>query len=485
MVLGCVGVFCLLSLLEYVFTGYPLGRLSSLSVHEAREIVNGLNVKLNQTLAVTFVVVGMAVPLTANMYSLKVLEFFVRNPVNLIALVFIVFANLSGIWVSYSLKSTVLPIFQIYLLFVLTALSLLILLPFLIYLFRFLHPNTLLNLLEKEARSCLKAALRSGEAGHHRKRVAETLEHIANISVRSVDRSDRSTAIEGIVTLERLGRNYWSVKDKLSPAWFEADPNSFLGFSSLAVEEMVASRSWVEMKLYNQFFEALRAASPRMPELTSTIGESLRKLGLETISQKDIALRELTMEYFNTFIRLAINHRDIRSVFILFDQYRYFAEMLNDQFPDQVTEIAYYFQYYGEVAREQQLPFVVEALAHDFRMLVQKAWERGAPNSQELLEQFLHFDQAGAVLPGVRKAQALLGSYFLYTCQPEPVKLIRQSFRGMSVGLIETLREDLLQVTRQKYWEVSERRMNIEFVPAPQREKLKEFFASLADAPSS
>ena len=189
MVLGCVGVFCLVSLLEHVFTGYPLGRLSSLNANEAREFVNGLNVKLNQTLAVTFVAVGMAVPLTANMYSLKFLDFFVRNPVNLITLVFIVFANLSGLLVSYSLKSTVIPIFQIYLLLVLTAISLLILLPFLIYLFRFLHPNTLLNLLEKEARTCLKAILRSGEAGDHRKRIAETLEHIANISVRSVDRS--------------------------------------------------------------------------------------------------------------------------------------------------------------------------------------------------------------------------------------------------------------------------------------------------------
>jgi hypothetical protein len=126
----------------------------------------------------------------------------------------------------------------------------------------------------------------------------------------------------------------------------------------------------------------------------------------------------------------------------------------------------------------------VEALAHDFRMLVQKAWERGASNSQELLEQFLRFDQAGAVLPGVRKAQALLGSYFLYTRRPEPVKLILQGFKGMNPGLIETLKEDLLQVTRQKYWEVSERRMNIEFVPEPQREKLKEFFASLTGVPT-
>ena len=40
-----------------------------------------------------------------------------------------------------------------------------------------------------------------------------------------------------------------------------------------------------------------------------------------------------------------------------------------------------------------------------------------------------------------------------------------------------------MQVTRQKYWEVSERRMNIEFVPEPQRVKLQEFFDTVLSQP--
>jgi hypothetical protein len=194
----------------------------------------------------------------------------------------------------------------------------------------------------------------------------------------------------------------------------------------------------------------------------------------------DPALRDLAVEYFNTFIRLAINRRDVRSLFIVFDQYRIFAEVLNGKFPEQTLEIAYYFEYYGQVAREQQMPFVLEAVAHDLGTLVQHAWETKASDCQELLQRFLHLDQHGSpILAGVKKAQAILASYFLHTGQAEPAALIRESFRGKEAAFIQSLKEDLLQVTRQKYWEVSERRMNIDFVPVGQRGKLEEFFDSL------
>jgi len=126
------------------------------------------------------------------------------------------------------------------------------------------------------------------------------------------------------------------------------------------------------------------------------------------------------------------------------------------------------------------MPFAVEAVAHDLGALVQHAWEAKAFNCQRLLQRFLHFDQHGSpVLAGVKKAQAILASYFLHTGQTEPAALIRESFRGREPAFIQTLKEELLQVTRQKYWEVSERRMNIDFIPVQQREKLEEFFNSL------
>jgi hypothetical protein len=292
-----------------------------------------------------------------------------------------------------------------------------------------------------------------------------------------VDRSDRNTAIGAVLTLERTARDYWVVKEKLHPSWFEADTNFFLGFSSSAVEEMKESRTWVEMKLYYQFFEVLRAACPRMPELTATLAESLRKLGLGGSSLQQPALREMVIEYFNTFIRLAINRRDVRSLFIIFDQYRNYAETLSGQFPEEVLEIAYYFEYYAQAAREQQMPFVVEAVAHDLGALVQKSWESDVPARHKLLERFVCFDQKGRpVYAGVKRAQAILASYFLQAGEVEAASSMRQCFQGLDGDSLQALQEDLLRVTRQKYWEVSERRMNIDYLPPVQREKLKEFF---------
>ncbi len=412
------------------------------------------------------------------------MELFVRNPVIISALLFVIFVNLSGLWANYSLGGAAVPAFQLGLMVVLTIASLLLIFPYLMYVFRFLHPKTLLDLLEGEVKNGLKASWRTRGAVQNRERVAETLEHIANIAVRSVDRSDRNTAIDSVLSLERLARHYWTVKDQLNPSWFEADSNLFLGFSSQAVEQLNATRTWLEMKLYYQFFEALRAACPRMPELTSTIAKSLRKLGLEPASLENPALRELVIDYFNTFLRLAINRRDVRSVFIIFDQYRTLAEAMEEKFSKQILQVAYYFDYYGMAAREQGLTFVVETVAHDLGALVKKAWQTDSSIREELLDRFLQYDrQAKPPLAGVKKAHALLASYFLLSGQREPAELIRRSFQGLDPEFIGRLKKELLQVTSQKYWEVSERRMNIEFVPEPQRIKLREFFETLPGPP--
>lgn len=200
------GVFSVQLVIELALSDYPLSPLSSMSPNEARNFINLLNSKLNQALQVIFVVVALAVPLTANMYSVKFLDWFIRNPVNVAVLIFIVLANLSGLWANYIMKNTVVT-FQVTLVSILTIVSLLLVLPYLFYVFRFIHPNTLLRLLEEEIKTLLKAAFHPAGGTKNRQRVAQSLEHICNISIRSIDRSDRNTAIEGALTLERVARH--------------------------------------------------------------------------------------------------------------------------------------------------------------------------------------------------------------------------------------------------------------------------------------
>jgi hypothetical protein len=467
--------------LDLFHSGYPLAHLLQLSAAEARQLNTVLARNYSQLLAVTFTTVAIAVPLTANMYSLKFLEFFIKDPVNAAVLTLMVFGGLNNALLTYAIKDDFVPLIQLHFSLALMVVCSAFLFPYLYYIFRFLHPHTLLDRLQDEIEGALRAAQRHPkQAAHYHHAVAEGIEHIVNIAVRSVDRVDRTTAIESIYTLEKVAHSYWKIKPQLPAGWFIAEPNLFLGFSSKAVAEFSANRIWVEMKLFSQMRQALSAAVPRMHDVINTLGRVLRRLGQSAAVSQDPALRELVVEYFNTFVRRAIVVRDVRSVFSLFEQYRTYAETQNEAYPELIREIAYYFQYYGQVARDTGQDFVVEVVAHDLATLVQHAWENHATNRQKLLERFMLYDtQLAKPLPGVKKAQAQLASYFLLAGETEAVALIRATFNRLDPEFIYRLADDLLHVRHEKFWEVNERRINMDYVPDDQRVKLYEFFESL------
>ena len=464
--------------------GYSPVRLAVFDYNGAHFLVDLTNRGLNQVMALAFTVVAIAVPLTANLYSLKFLDFFIKDRINAAVLTLVVLADLVSFWSVYSLKSDFIPFTFIYLSFGLLLFSLCLLFPYLLYVFRFLHPNTLLGRLEDEICSALDALAggRSRPAGlaAQRQLVAEGIEHIANIAVRSVERTDRATAIASVVTLERVGHRYWTVKSSLPVAWFKVEPSALAGFSTEAVAQLAAQHTWVEMLLFWQLRGILSAAVPRTHDVADSAARALRHLGLAAPARADAAVRELVIDFFNTFVRLALTRRDAHTAFALFDDYRQYAEALNAEFPSSVLQIAYYLKYYAHVARDSGQAFLVTAAAHELGSLVQFAWDKKASNCQQLLERFMQEDaREPRALAGVKKAQAILASYFMLAGLAEPAERIRRSFTGLDPTFLAEIKDDLLHIQREAYWEINERRSNIHYVPDPQRQKLREFFESL------
>ncbi|MBL8056896.1 MAG: DUF2254 domain-containing protein [Anaerolineales bacterium] len=478
---GMVLVFGLALLVDLNLAGQPLSRVFLLDLADARQLNNLLNRSLNQLVAVVFTTVAIAVPLTANLYSLKFLEFFIKDWVNAAVLLFVVFTDVANLGAGLALKADLIPVILVYLLLGATVLCFALLFPYLYHVFRFLHPHTLLTRLEHELADHLHAARR--QPGPRRAAAAAALEHIANIGIRSVERGDRNTAVESIASLDRVLRAYWPAKAGLPAAWFLAEQDFFLGFSSAAMDDLTASRAWVEMKIFGQLHQLIGAAVGRLPEVTRTAAKTLRQLSLEPAARADAAVRDLTAEHFNTLLRLALNRRDARAVFTVFDQYRLYAEAINAEHPEFGLEIAYYFQYYGQVARDTGQTFLVETAAYDLGALVQAAWAAGAPNRAALLERFLHYDdQARQPLRGVKKAQAILASHFLMHDLAEPADQIRAHWADLEPAFIRQVRDELLAVRREKYWEITERRRNIDYVPDAQRAQLGRFFETVLGA---
>jgi hypothetical protein len=363
-----------------------------------------------------------------------------------------------------------------------------VLIPYLYYVFRFLHPSHLLWKLERELAEELKSVAReSSEAAPFARAVpkaqavAMLFEHISSVGVRSVERLDRSTAFETVTTLRRAVDDYWKIKNTLPEAWFAAEPGSFRGLSKDALNEMSGSRRWFEMKALQQLREMLSAASPRVHDVVGAIADALTDVGLSREAREDPYLEEVVVEYFNTFLRLTLNRKDARSVFVLLDHYRTYAEGLCDHRPELALEVAYYFQYYAHVARELGMNFVIEVAAHDLGRLVRFAWEHQHANREKLLERFLIFDSGydGKPLAGLKKAQAILAGYFLLRGMGDQARQIGRSLGALPPDLLDNIRDDLAHVRRERYWEVNDRRINLDYVPADHRAKIAEFFETL------
>jgi hypothetical protein len=264
-----------------------------------------------------------------------------------------------------------------------------------------------------------------------------------------------------------------------------ADAATFRSLPAREIDEIAAARITVEMKVFAELRELLSAAVPRNHDVVSAVAETACTLGLDPQARADAALEQMVVDYFNTFIRLAINRRDVRSVFILFHQYRGYAEGIAMERPERVQEIAYYFQYYAQAARDAGMPFVVETIAHDLGALVHSAWERGYPNRDKLLERFLQLDAGQAApLAGVKKAQVLLAGYFLLHGHDAEAAQIRDSLRGLPPALLASMRDDLLHVHREKFWEINDRRVNMDYVPEAHRARIAELFTGLVNGGS-
>lgn len=476
--LGMVALFSVGLLFDLSAAGVSPWQLTQFDVVQARHLNNLLNRNLNQLVAVVFTMVAIAVPLTANLYSLKFLEFFIRDPINAAVLILVAVVAMFNTWAGYSIGDTHVPYVELHVAFWSTLVCFAVLFPYLYYVFRFLHPNTLIDRLQEECVDTMQAGLK--QPGPNRAKLATTIENLCNIAVRAVERGDRNTTLDVLAALEGVSRAYTDFKARLPEKWLHAEQDFFLGLSSRAVDDLTASRSWVEMKVFAQLLQIFSAASPKMPDITAACAKSLRKLAGQPAMLADPVVRELAIDYFNTLIRLCLNRRDLRALLNLFDQYRMLAAALYQAAPADVLLIARYFEYYARLAREQNLLFAVEIIAYDLGALVEAAWQANLPQRAALLERFVAFDRhAPRPLGGVKKAQAILASAFLLQGEAEPVATLSRAFAGLSEDFIHAVRDELLSVTREKFWEVNERRLNVDYVPPQQRALLVEFFASL------
>jgi hypothetical protein len=317
---------------------------------------------------------------------------------------------------------------------------------------------------------------------------AGSLEHLADVAVNAVAQKDKVIASHVMSAMRDVLVRYLRAKTELPPTWFALGPGirldpDFIALTPESVGELETQRAWMEWKGLRHFRAVFSETLKHLPEMAHVVAIETRYVGESALAASDRAVGSLAVKFFNTYVRIAINARDVRATYNVLHQYRQFAErLMSDGHHPEVAEIGRYFRYYGQIAHAQDLGFVTETVAYDLSALCERAFERQAPCHDALLRTFLEVDKEAETsseektLRGVRKAQVKLAAFYLLRGARREARIIHRDMRHELPARLASIRTELLGISSKDFWEVTDRGVNFDFLDDARKATLGEFF---------
>jgi hypothetical protein len=355
-----------------------------------------------------------------------------------------------------------------------------ILIPYFFYVVRFVDPSRLLVRLREDAtRIVEKVADRDRDPMEAQTALAIRVGQIGTIIIKSLDRNDRDVAAEGAWAIKVLLDHYDKHKSRMPKEWFVVDRADFVGLSDEALEMLSEGKVWYEMKCLQQlehgFLRALHGASDNV----STFSDATRVIACRAEGHHDIQALRLSIRFFNNYLREAIKARNLRAVYDVFHQYRRLGRELVDR-PELLREVGHHFSYYAVMARTYGMVFAPQLAIFDLGYVTRRAYERASPAGADLLSECLSLPhRTGTDVHSMAvKAKLILGGFFVENKLETEADLVRRNLRDVDPVQIGRSEAELLAADRS-FFEVTDRQLNLEYVPPERREPLRRFCSSL------
>lgn len=440
---------------------------------------------------IVITVVSIIVQLTAERYT-GVARMFLRDRVNLLVPAYFVVTCVVSVWLSATLRDDYVPAASLVVALSMTTGGLVIMAPYFGYVFWFLEPRNIIARIRRDAalRATFGATTDSAaQRDHAQAQTLFALEELTDITNNSISGRDKIIASGAVDALKDLTLDYLKVKPRAHEAWFVIGPEiqlnpDFVAMDPESLADLEARRTWLEWKVMRQFLSIFNDALGTMRDINYLIAIDTRYIGEAAARADDKQLIDLVYRFFNSYIRSALNARDVRTTYNVLNQYRKLVESMLDLGAHRAAvDGVKHMKYYGLVSLEMKLSFVTETVAYDMSAIAQHAHEVNSPAEKEILAEFLELDRPPFIigqekaLLGVRKAQVKLAAYYIASDQQERARAIAGDMRDEPRDRLLTIRHQLGAVESKEYWEIIDRGRNFEWMPETHRECLATFFA--------
>lgn len=468
-----------------------------MSADDASRIMGGTGEVIAAILGIVITVASIIVQLAATRYTPRITEMFFRDLTNRIVIGVFVVSAIFSLWVNYAIRSldtpelSFVPRYGVITVLAMLTLNLLMMAPYFAYVFDFLEPDKIVMRIRAAG---VEEALHRSQSeteeavDDRRMKALSALEQLADIALNAIQQKDKGIASYTVDSISELVVAYVPHKNSIDQRWFSIrgrllnDPD-FVSMNEVALGRISNDHTWLEYKALRQFLMVFREALTLMPDIINRIAIDTRYIGKAALQANDKAALAAVIKFFNTYMRRSLNARDIPAAYNCLNQYRYLAEeILRHGWSEEALRVANHFKYYAQTAQTMKLAFITETIAFDLCTLNELAFDIGADARDALLRVFLEVDketdadQQEQSLRGVRKAQVKLATYYLFKGETDLAQLIHRDMRDERRDRLRSIKQEMLGVTSNEFWEVNERGVVFEYIDPDRRACLHQFF---------
>ena len=416
-------------------------------------------------IAIVIVVVVLGVQLTADRYSPRIIDIFIRDRINGLVLALFLGSIIFTIWVSTAIKVDYVPYFLVYTAISLAIVDFVFLLPYVRYMFEIMRGETIIAGIRRHAALEIAAAIAHPEhQASHRHKVREYLSQFADIALGSIQEGDTEVALAAIHAVRGLVCNdYIPVKDSLPKHWFTVSHDDMPGASDQTIMQVDRTRTWLEHVVLATFVDLMGETPAFRKEIIHAIAITTRDIGRRAVTHRDRELEDLVVRFFNTYFRAALNQRAPTFAYAVMNEYRRLAADVAGDRPDLPIRVAEHLLRYGRAFDAAGMPFIIGTAAEDVSTLITEMSGRDLDRALMLCEllsdNLVEMSRTAEPisLNGILKATIKLGLWAVAEEQRDILNRVGVGLTSVTPEVLDRALDRMESTTERVFWEVSDR----------------------------
>src|SRR5437867_3308338 len=444
------------------------------------------------TLSIVLLGVMFGIQTSSSRYSPRIIGIFTRNPLNALVLSFALASILYTFLVRSEVKVNYVPLASVAVAELLALVNFALLFPYVLYTFEVMRAETLVSGIMRRGRKELRAATRKRRVLQRRRALLTCMEQVTDIAFGSIQLGDMPVCQHSIEVLgDFLTREYLPLKKNLNPEWFKVGHAELSGASDQIIAEVNRAGTWFAYVVMSSFVDMIGLTPVHRKEAVHAIAVATRKIGLAAIDVGDSEVAELSLRFFNTHLRAAINRSAPTFASGIMNEYRRFAIGALEWRRDLAVEAAAHLLRYGRHFDEAGMPAIFGAAAEDVADLAIEARVRDPQVSFRLAQLLVRnlldlIPNARPIgLNGLFKGVAKLTCWAMASDEKDIAHVLVEGIAAAPPDFVDAALSRMESTQNGLFWEVNERVISFDWLDHPLRDEIPRLRGALRKAKSS